>query len=146
MSDFPCSLTRNMTSHSMKNLAFHRLLRWKMIILSILTTSLTVQYTFLFKKAGRMYVLNLGVEGLILSPYNSPWACFSALQCLSKETLSSMNGSKSCRWLLINSTVSFLWRTWVVWSPSSWSPRARNRQFLLASKHRNHDQMVSTCD
>ena len=36
---FPCSLTRNITSHSMKNLAFHSLLRWKMIILPILTTS-----------------------------------------------------------------------------------------------------------
>ena len=36
---FPCSLTRNITSHSMKNLAFHSLLRWEMIILPILTTS-----------------------------------------------------------------------------------------------------------
>ena len=40
ISNFPCSLTRNITSHSMKNLAFHSLLRWKMIILPILTTSL----------------------------------------------------------------------------------------------------------
>ena len=39
MSNFPCSLTRNITSHSMKNLAFHSLPRWKMIILPILTTS-----------------------------------------------------------------------------------------------------------
>ena len=29
-----CSLTRNRTSHSMKNLAFHGLLRWKMILLT----------------------------------------------------------------------------------------------------------------
>ena len=40
MSKFPCSLTRNMTSHSMENLTFHSLLRWKVIILQILTTSL----------------------------------------------------------------------------------------------------------
>ena len=41
-SNFPCSLTRNITSHSMKNaLVFHSLLRWKMITLPILTTSLT---------------------------------------------------------------------------------------------------------
>ena len=40
MSNYPCSLTRNMTSHIIKNLAFHSLLRWKMIILPILTTSL----------------------------------------------------------------------------------------------------------
>ena len=37
--NFPCSLTRNITSHSMENLAFHSLLRWKMIMLPILTTS-----------------------------------------------------------------------------------------------------------
>ena len=39
ISNFPCSLTRNITSHSMKNLACHSLLRWKMIILPILATS-----------------------------------------------------------------------------------------------------------
>ena len=37
---FSCSLARNITSHSMKNLAFHHLLRWKSIILTILITSL----------------------------------------------------------------------------------------------------------
>ena len=36
ISDFPCSLTRNITSHSMKDLAFYGLLRCKMIILLIL--------------------------------------------------------------------------------------------------------------
>ena len=40
MSNFSCSLTRNITSHSMKSLAFHSLLRLKMIVLSIRTTSL----------------------------------------------------------------------------------------------------------
>ena len=40
ISNFPCSLTRNITSHSMENLAFPSLLRWKMIIRPILTTSL----------------------------------------------------------------------------------------------------------
>ena len=40
MSKFPCSLTRNMTSHSMENLTFHSLLRLKVIILQILATSL----------------------------------------------------------------------------------------------------------
>ena len=38
--NFPCTLTRNSTPHSMKNLAFHRLLRWKMIVLVTLTASL----------------------------------------------------------------------------------------------------------
>ena len=40
ISNSSCSLTRNITSHSMENLAFHSLLRWKTIILPILTTSL----------------------------------------------------------------------------------------------------------
>ena len=40
ISNFSCILTRNITSHSIKNLGFHHLLRWKMIILPILTTSL----------------------------------------------------------------------------------------------------------
>ena len=33
ISKFPCSLTRKMTPHSMKNLDFHSLFSWKMIIL-----------------------------------------------------------------------------------------------------------------
>ena len=33
ISNFPSSLTRNIISHSMKNIAFHSLLRWKMFIL-----------------------------------------------------------------------------------------------------------------
>ena len=48
MSKFPCSLTRNMTSHSMGNLTFHSLLRWKVIILQILATSL-IQYNRFLK-------------------------------------------------------------------------------------------------
>ena len=39
-SNFSGSLTRNITSHSMENLAFHSFLRLKMIILPILTISL----------------------------------------------------------------------------------------------------------
>ena len=38
MSNFPSSPTRNITSHSKENLAFHSLLRWKMILIQILTT------------------------------------------------------------------------------------------------------------
>ena len=50
ISNLPHSLTRNITSHSMKNLAFHSWLRWEMIILLILTTSFI---TFLFRRLGR---------------------------------------------------------------------------------------------
>ena len=38
ISNFPCSLAKNITSRDMKNLAFHSLLRWKMSRLPILTT------------------------------------------------------------------------------------------------------------
>ena len=39
ISNFPCSLTRNIKSHIMKNLAFHSLLWWMMITLPFLITS-----------------------------------------------------------------------------------------------------------
>ena len=45
MSNFSCSLTRNITPHSMKNLAVHSLLSWQIIILPILTTSL-IRFSF----------------------------------------------------------------------------------------------------
>ena len=61
ISNFPCSLTRNITSHSMKNLAFHSLLRWKIIILSI-----SYYITYISKTIGRMYFLSLGVKRLNL--------------------------------------------------------------------------------
>ena len=70
MSNFPCSLSRNITSHSMENLAFRSLLRWKMIILPILASSLV---QFLFKKVWRMYFLSLGVKGLTISDPSSHW-------------------------------------------------------------------------
>ena len=41
---FPCSLTKNITSYSKENLAFHSLPRWKMIILPVLKF---LTYTFL---------------------------------------------------------------------------------------------------
>ena len=46
---FPCSLSSNSTSHSMKNLAFHSLLGWKIIILP---NSHCITYTFLYKRLG----------------------------------------------------------------------------------------------
>ena len=59
MSNLSCSLTNNSTSPSMKNLAFHSLLRWKMIALPILTTSLI---HFLFKRLGECTFWELGSE------------------------------------------------------------------------------------
>ena len=48
--NFPCSLTRNVTSHSMKNLSFYSLPRWKVIILPILNTSLIHFESVLFRE------------------------------------------------------------------------------------------------
>ena len=64
MSKFPCSLTRNITSHSKENLTFNSLLRLKMIIIQILATPLM---HFLFRKVRRMYFLISGLKGLTLS-------------------------------------------------------------------------------
>ena len=63
MSTFPCSLTRNATSHSMDNVAFHSLLRWKMITPTILATPLI---QFLFKRLGECTFGALGVKRLKL--------------------------------------------------------------------------------
>ena len=53
------------------------------------------------------------------------------LLCLSKGTSSSTNGSKSPLWSRIYRTVSPLCFKWLRPWPSSWSPKARNRQFLV---------------
>ena len=52
--------TRNITSHSMENLAFHSLGKWKMIILPILNTSFI---HLSLKGFGERIFLNLGVKG-----------------------------------------------------------------------------------
>ena len=73
ISNFPCSLTRDITSHSMKNLAFHSLLRWKVITLPILTTSLIhlSLKAFQRERVWRMSFLNLGVKGFNLRAIHS---------------------------------------------------------------------------
>ena len=64
ISNFLCSFTRNISSHSMKNLALHRLLMGKMIILPIYHY---LTYAFMFYKVVRMYFLNLHAS-LLLAP------------------------------------------------------------------------------
>ena len=68
MPNFLYSLTRNITSHSMKNLAFHSVFRRKMIILPILTTwlihsSLKGRENVLFER-GSKGVERLNIQGL----------------------------------------------------------------------------------
>ena len=55
ISNFPCSLTRNITSHSLE------LTQMKDYYT---TNSHYLTYTLLFRKVGRMYFLNLGVKRL----------------------------------------------------------------------------------
>ena len=63
ISNFPCSLIRtNITSHSMKNLAFHSLLRQMKD--DYTTDSHYFIYTFCFERLGECPPLNLGAEGL----------------------------------------------------------------------------------
>ena len=62
MSNFSCSLNRNIKSHSKENLAFHSLLRWK-----IFSLPHSDVYSL---KVGRMYFLSLGLEaGIDLSKH-----------------------------------------------------------------------------
>ena len=74
--NFPCSLTSNITSHSMKNLAFHSLLRRNMIILPILTISFI---HILFKRLGectlssRVKLSNDNVSPLFLVSDKTIW-------------------------------------------------------------------------
>ena len=60
MSNFPCSFIKNITSHSMENLIYNSLLRWRYFT----TNSHCLTYTFLFRKVRRMYFLNMEVKGL----------------------------------------------------------------------------------
>ena len=60
ISTFSCSLTSNITSHSEKNLAFHSLLRWKMIVLP---NSHYLTYTVLLWRFGEC-TFQLGSERL----------------------------------------------------------------------------------
>ena len=71
----PCSLTRNILSHtSVKILAFHRLLRWRWLLLLILTTSLIH-----FSLKGRENVLfELGSERVENLPKRLDCTSFSS--------------------------------------------------------------------
>ena len=143
------SLTRNIASHSKENLAFHSLLRWKMIfILQILPTSLI---HFLFKRPGD--VLSSGVKelnhpGCCISPHTTCAACSTKMLSLAFHREGRWclcfitNGGISCCNLLLGNTSSvemytapwceeFNWsrltygqqyhhNLWLYWIPSSY--------------------------
>ena len=74
ISNYPYHLTRSITSHSMKNLAFHSLLRWKVIIYFILQILTTPHLHIPFKGWENELFLNVGMEGL-KSSYNLKLSC-----------------------------------------------------------------------
>ena len=61
MSNFLCGLTRNITPHSMENLAFRSFTQMRD---DYTTNSHYLTHTFLFRKVRRMYFLSLGVKGV----------------------------------------------------------------------------------
>ena len=65
MSNFSSSLTRNITSHSKENLAFHSNTEMKN---DYTTNSHYLTYTFSLWKVGRMYFLSAGVKELTRIP------------------------------------------------------------------------------
>ena len=83
ISKFSWSLTRNVTSHNMKNLAFHSLFKWIMII--YYQFSLHHLHISLLR-VGRMYFLNLRVKGLVASALLKPPSRFFTFPCLSPFT------------------------------------------------------------
>ena len=68
MSNFPSSPTRNITSHSKENLAYYSLLRWKMIVIQILTTSLI---HFLSNRLGECTFWAQEWQGYLVCPSTS---------------------------------------------------------------------------
>ena len=66
-SNFSCSLTSNIKSHSVENVSFHSFLRWKIIILPILPASLI---HFSLKRLEECIFFNLVVERV--------WICWYA--------------------------------------------------------------------
>ena len=109
MSNFSCSLSRNITSHSMENLTLHCLLRWKMIII---TNSHYLTYTFLIKKVGRMYVWNLGVNNCqVERERTSSWTAFGPLSA-SFERCLLLHIDVRLNWLSCHLAVRDCW--WAV--------------------------------
>ena len=70
---FVCSLPRNITSHSMKNLDLHSLLRWNMIILP---NSHYLTYRFIFK-GWENVLFELGNERVSELPSYNPRYCYA---------------------------------------------------------------------
>ena len=121
ISNFPCSPTRNIPSCSMENLAFHSLLRWKMIILPILTTSL-IHFPL---KVGRMYFWDLEVKGLIVilftEVYREPTSrrlsplCSALAGLLQEVTTPHLILSASPLWKRSSHLFAWRWKKKIFW-------------------------------
>ena len=133
ISNFPCSLTKNTTSHSMKNLACHSLLRWKMIILPILITSLRPFFSKgwenVLSELGSKRVICLATSVAQLRRFAKPLTLTFTRTQSKSATCSYIRSTNSrvvhCEahedlWLLVCTAVLNSWLT-------SWTPiRVRN--------------------
>ena len=93
MSNFPCSLTSNITPHSMENMAFHSLLRLKMIVLP---NSHYLTYAFPYKRLGECTYLHELRRGANARPvaHVAPALVVRVIQ-LSRQALRQFHGSDS---------------------------------------------------
>ena len=110
-SNFSHSLTRNTTSHSLKNVAFHSLHRWKMIF--VLPNSHCVTYKFLYKRLGECIFFNLGVNRKTFWPWQGMGHHFKIimshekLRCLGNVSLATVGLKRHWN--------SWIWQTRVNW-------------------------------
>ena len=120
ISNFPCSLTRIFTSHSMKNLAFHGLLRWKMIILPILTISLIHFYLKGWENA-TFYLGSERVKG------GATWTC----TCVHMRKFSPVNRDEKARGA---SNINWRCASWTYFHPASGHSFADSHTIMTAAK------------
>ena len=92
-----CIVTSNITWHSMKNLAFHSLLRWKMIIVPILTT--TIHFSL---KGCENLLFELGNETV-----NNQYSILTGK--LVRCSYRNLNRSLHSRWNFISTFTEFTW-------------------------------------
>ena len=149
MSNFPCSLTRNIMSHSMKNLVFHSLLRRKTIKLAILTTFLPrlcykflLPHLYIFSLKGWENVLfelrservkyNFGFSSrLLTTPKTCQFHIFTCSFCL--RLLIPALPSSSSSPVLVEKRWSLYWdRRWI-------RDRCRSSNYCNTHLIENHD-------
>ena len=112
MSNFPCSLTRNITSHSMENLAFHHLLSLKMIkvqMLNLTTSWYWCMYSMNSDFITRMWYLTFNKSISFRQSCLALWSIISKIwqQMKTRSDTSADNQDINRSWLLHFCTLNF---------------------------------------